>query len=69
MKWFFLTLILFLIPFVLYSGIHPMTRQLLVPDSLNEKLNRLLLNELQKRIPKGVTYYFEEQPSIMPWHR
>ena len=60
---------LFTLPADLSAGIHPMTRQLLVPDSLNEKLNRLLLNELQKRIPKGMTYSFEEQPSMMPWHK
>lgn len=68
MKWFVLSFILVLLPLMIYAGHQPMTRRLLFPDSLNAKLNKLVLDELQRRLPKNRQWYFSEQPALMPWH-
>ena len=69
MKWFFVTWIVLALPIILYSNVQSIPQRLLISDPLNEKLNRLIINELQKRIPNKRSYYFRKPPVMMPWHR
>jgi len=67
-KWLFFMIAMLLIPLALYAdGL--CKKRLLYPDTLNEKLNRLLLAELQQRIPKERIFTFEEPPEMAPWDR